>query len=373
MNPVSTQCIKTLRLKVKPNAYAWLNAAAREANTVWNWAAETSEKAVRRYSGPAKWLSGFDLNNLSAGAAKHFEHIGSDTIQRINVEYANKRRAAKKVRLNWRKSGGSRRSLGWVPFKSVNIKRKGAGLRFCGKSVRVFERHLLDGVKFKDGSFAQDAVGDWWLCLPVEATIEAGEQFGDVGIDLGLKDTAVASDGQVLTAGKFYRGIEQKIAQAQRRGHKRQAKRLHRRAANRRKDALHKFTTGIAARYSAIYVGDVSSTKLAKTSMAKSVLDAGWGMLRDQLRYKAQQRGLVFEVVDERNTTRACSECGCLSGPQGLRGLVERSWLCVACGAVHARDVNSARNIAMIGARHRAPFAGTLSACGGGTSCSVAA
>ena len=373
MNLVSAQCIKTLRLKVKPSAYAWLNAAAREANTVWNWAAETSEKAVRRYAGPAKWLNGFDLNRLSSGATEHFEHIGADTIQRINVEYASKRKAAKKVRLKWRKSGGPRRSLGWVPFKAASIKRKGAGLRFCGKSIRVFERKLLDGVKWKDGCFAQDAMGDWYCCLPVEAPVEVGEQFGDVGIDLGLKDTAVTSDGQVLAAGHFYRSIEQEIAQAQRRGHKRQAKRLHRRAANRRKDALHKFTTGIAARYSAIYVGDVSSTKLAKTHMAKSVLDAGWGMLRDQLRYKAQQRGLVFEIVNERNTTRACSECGCLSGPQGLRGLVERSWLCGDCGAVHDRDVNSARNIAMIGARHRAPSAGTLSSCGGGTRRSVAA
>lgn len=352
--------IKTLRLKVKPSAYAWLNLAAREANTVWNWANETSEKAVRRYAGPAKWLSGFDLCSLSAGASEHFEHIGADTIQRINVEYAAKRKAAKKVRLNWRKSGGARRSLGWVPFKAASIKRKGAGLRFCGKSIRVFERELLDGVKWKEGCFAQDAMGDWYCCLPIEATVERGQQFGEVGIDLGLKDTAVTSDGQVLSAGKFYRGIEQKIAQAQRRGHKRQAKRLHRRAANRRKDALHKFTTGIAARYSAVYVGDVSSLKLAKTNMAKSVLDAGWGMLKTQLSYKCQKAGTVFEIVNEAFTTRACSGCGSLTGPAGRTGLSVRVWRCSACDTEHDRDTNSAINIRQLGARHRAPFAGTL-------------
>jgi putative transposase len=90
-----------------------------------------------------------------------------------------------------------------------------------------------------------------------------------------LKDTAATSDGERLEAGHFYRDIEQKIARAQRRGHKRQAKRLHRTAARRRKDALHKFSTKIVDRYQRIFVGDVSSAKLVKTRMAKSVLDAG--------------------------------------------------------------------------------------------------
>lgn len=354
--------IKTLRLRVKPSSYAWLQDAAREVNEVWNWANAKSFDASdrnRRWS-TAKFLSGFDLCYLSAGASACFERIGAVTIQRICTEYAAKRNTAKKRRLRFRKSGGARRSLGWVPFKAASIKRKGAGLRFCGKSIRVFERELLDGVQWRDGCFAEDAFGCWWLCLPVkcEIRVDPAPQDG-VGIDIGLKDTAVTSDSERLSAGQFYRDIEHKIAQAQRRGHKLQAKRLHRMAANRRKDALHKFTTKIAERYQYIAVGDVSSTRLAKTKMAKSVLDASWGMLRTQLQYKAQQRGRGFEVVDEWNTTRSCSECGCLSGPQGLRGLVVRQWVCGDCGAVLDRDVNSARNI-LARSRHRPPLAGTL-------------
>lgn len=360
MNPVSTQFIKTLRLKVKPSAYSWLNDAAREVNAVFNWANETSMLAATRTDSKRKWMSGFDLCYLSAGATTEFQHIGADTIQRVCVEYATKRKAAKKVRLSWRKSGGARRSLGWVPFKAASIRRKGAGLRFCGKSIRVFERELLDGAKWKDGCFAQDACGDWWCCLPVEVECQPGQQFGEVGIDLGLKDTAVTSDGQRLEAGQFYRGIEAKIGQAQRRGHKRQAKLLHRKAANRRKDALHKFTTGIAARYSAVYVGDVSSTKLAKTSMAKSVLDAGWGMLRNQIMYKCQRAGSEFAIVGEAFTTRACSGCGSITGPAGRTGLSVRVWRCSECDAEHDRDINSAINIRQLGARPRAPFAETL-------------
>jgi IS605 OrfB family transposase len=353
---------RTLRLKVQTNAYAWLNAAAIECNDVWNWANATSiDAADRNRRANAKWLSGFDLCNLSAGASEYFEHIGADTIQRINCEYAAKRRIAKRPRLRWRVSRGARRSLGWVPFKAVTIKRKGAGIRFCGKSFRVFERERLDGVRFRDGCFAQDACGTWWLCIPVEVQIEqTAPEREAVGIDLGCKDTAVTSDGDRLE-GRHYRQLEIKIAQAQRRGHRRQAKRLHRRAVNQRRDSMHKFSTLLVRQYDQIFIGDVSSTRLAKTRMAKSVLDAGWGLLRDQLRYKGEYAGRTVEIVNERFTTRACSGCGALTGPAGRTGLVVRQWECSECGAKHDRDINAARNILTVGLRCRASMRGNES------------
>ena len=366
----------TLRLKVKRESYAWLTRAAVEVNQVWNWANATSTDAAdRNRRANAKFLSGFDLCTLSAGATEYFERIGADTIQRVCCEYALKRRAAKRVRLSWRKSRGARRSLGWIPFKAANLRRHGRYVRFCGKTFRVFEAERLEGVKWRDGCFAQDAVGDWWLCLPV--ALEAQEVSAPraaVGIDLGLKDTAVTSDGGRLDAGRFFRGIEAKIGEAQRRGHRRQAKRLHRRAANRRRDAIHKFTRRMVDRYEFIVVGDVSSPKLARTRMAKSVLDAGWGMLRTQLLYKGEHAGRSVTVVDERNTTRTCSSCGARSGPSGLDMLVVRRWVCGECGASHDRDANAARTILTAGLRCRGESPGSTQVLGkeppsAGTSC----
>ena len=166
---------------------------------------------------------------------------------------------------------------------------------------------------------------------------------------MGLKDIATTSDGAKLQSGHFYRNIEQKIASAQRHGHKRQAKRLHRTAARRRMDASHKFSREIVNKYQTIVIGDVSSLKLAKTRMAKSVLDAGWGMLKTQLQYKGQQAGRCVLIVNERNTTRACSSCKALAGPAGLDMLVVRTWVCSVCGDTHDRDVNAARNILSAG------------------------
>jgi putative transposase len=341
-----TWVTRTLRLKVKENSYAWLNIAATEVNQVWNWAAEISAKAARPCTGNAKWLTGFDLNNLSSGASSYFHKIGADTIQRVNGEYALRRKAAGRLRLRWRESGGSRRALGWIPFKAENLKRKGRAVRFRGKHFRVFEWRRLEGVKWKQGCFAQDAMGDWWLCLPyalrIEETVAPLEK---VGIDLGLRDIAVTSDGMRCEKGAFYRGIEKKIAQAQRRGHKRQAKRLHRTAANRRRVALHRFSRRIVETYQKIVVGDVSSTQLAKTKMAKSVLDSGWGMLKTMLQSKGQQAGRIVQIASERYTSSSCSSCGSLSGPRGVNGLPVRLWVCADCGESHDRDVNAAKNI----------------------------
>lgn len=270
--------ILTLRLKVKREAYPWLNASAVEVNQVWNFCNERASTALGNLG---CWLSGFDLCYQTVGSAQYMRHIGASTIQRVCMEYATKRNIARKKKLRWRVSSGPRRSLGWIPFKAPNIKRSGNAVRYMGKTIRVFEAHRLDSVKWKQGCFAQDACGDWWLCLPVEVQIEDKPAPREmVGIDLGLKAVATTSDGNTLETGTHYRDLEAKIAQAQRRGHKKQAKRLHRKAANRRKDALHKFSRKIVNQYQNIVVGDVSSSKLAKTKMAKAVNDSGWYMLK---------------------------------------------------------------------------------------------
>ena len=344
--------IHTLRLKVRSEAYAWLNAAAVEVNRVFNYANEISYTTATRTDLKRKWLSEFDLCSLTAGASEYFERIGADTIQRICIEYAQKRAAVKRVKLRWRVSRGSRRSLGWIPFKSASVKRKGHALRFCGKTFRVFERERLEGVTWQQGCFAQDAVGDWWICLPVKVTADPAVAPREaVGIDLGLKDAAVTSDAERLEAIRFYRDAQSKLGALQRRGHRRQAKRLHRRIRRRRQDACHQFSRRIVNTYQNIVVGDVSSLKLVKTRMAKAVLDTGWGTLKQMLLYKGEHAGRSVRVVDERNTTRACSNCGAFTGPSGLRHLAVRTWVCVRCGASHDRDVNSARNILASGSR----------------------
>jgi putative transposase len=352
-------CVRTLRLKVRSESHSWLNAAATEVNQVWIWANELSAKAARPFSGCPKWLSGFDLCSLSTGATKFMDRIGADTIQRVCNEYASKRTTAKRLKLGWRVSQGARLSLGWVPFKAASLKRKGSALRFCGKTFRVFDREYLATNAFSDGCFAQDAVGDWWLCVPVQLRDEPSVAPREsVGTDLGLKAVATTSDGEKLESGRWTQLYAGKLASAQRRGHRKQAQRIHRKVARCRADSLHKFSRKIVDQYQAIVIGDVSSLKLVRTRMAKSVLDSGWGMLKTQLQYKGQQAGRSVQIVSESYSTRVCGNCGALTGPKGVGQLAVRQWACSACGGAHDRDVNAARNI-RAGSRCGPPSAGT--------------
>jgi len=106
--------------------------------------------------------------------------------------------------------------------------------------------------------------------------------------------------------------------------------------------------------YWTIDIGDVSRLEFVMTRVAKSVVDAGWGMLNAQPRYKGENAGRNVYIVSQRNTTRACSSCGAFTGPAGWAMLVVRQWQCVRRGDTHDRDVNAASNVAIVGARSRA-------------------
>ena len=137
-----------------------------------------------------------------------------------------------------------------------------------------------------------------------------------------------------------------RLAHAQRAGRKRLARKVHRKVAAQRRHFLHETSARIVRENSLICVGDVNSAALARTGMAKSVLDAGWSAFRSMLRYKtAMRHGARFVETNERHSTQACSECMALGGPRGLQHLRVRSWACDGCGTLHDRDTNAARNI----------------------------
>lgn len=127
--------VKTLKLRVKDRHVPVLLRMAREVNTVWN-ACNAHQLEVFRREG--RFLSGFDFAPFVVGASVEFALIGSSTIDEVRDQYAAKRRAAGRVRLRWRRSGGRRRSLGWVPFKARAVKWTGEAVRFAGVDFGVY-------------------------------------------------------------------------------------------------------------------------------------------------------------------------------------------------------------------------------------------
>jgi putative transposase len=333
----------TYKFRVKDKHAKRLNEMARAVNFVWNYCNETAYEYLRKKE---KWLSGFDLNNLTAGTSKLL-NLNSDSIQAVCETFAIKRKKARKAKLKWRSSS---RSLGWVPFKKRYISVASGVVRYNGNYFTFFQSRHVIGTLVDGGSFNQDARGRWYVNIACEVQQEPLFKLGKtVGVDLGVKTTATLSDGKKFEGGQHYRRLETKLATAQRARKKKQVKTIAAKIANSRKDAIHKFTTQLVYNYDTIFVGDVSSMKLTKTRLAKSVLDSGWGMFRSMLEYKAIRLGVDVYETKENFSTVTCSDCFERTGPSGLSALGVREWVCSGCGAVHDRDVNAAKNILRFG------------------------
>ncbi len=300
-----------------------------------------------------KWLGYSDFTRLTAGATKEGLDLNAQTVQQICRQYDTSRRQNKKPWLKWRKSNGTRRSLGWIPFANQSTGFRGDTFIFRGEAYEVFlHRPLPDNAEMGCGSFSEDSRGRWYVNVPIEVPEATQAVNAKVGIDLGTKTLAALSSGEKIDVPAFYRASETKLAILQRARKGKRVKAIHAKIRNRRKDFLHKQSTKLVRQYGFIAVGNVSPTILAQTSMAKSVLDAGWSGFRTMLSWKSRLRGGGMCLgVSEHLTTQTCSECGCLppSRPKGTAGLRIRDWTCDECGAVHDRDVNAARNILRVG------------------------
>jgi putative transposase len=336
--------VKTLRVRIKDKHTKALVAMACEVNMVWNYVNELSFKHTQR---TGKFFSAYDMAKYTRGATKEGLKIHSQTVQSVTEEYVTRRKQFKKAKLRWRVSRGSRKALGWIPFKVGTATYKNGQLRYAGQYFGVWDSYGLADYKLRSGSFSQDARGRWYANICVETVVTKSAGTASVGIDLGLKDFATLSTGEKIEAQRLYRGAEAKLAVAQRANKKQRVKAIHAQIANRRKDFLHKLSTRLVKENGAIFVGNVNAAGLAKTNMAKSVLDAGWSTFRTMLRYKCEHAAVWFEEVNESYTTQTCSCCGSIpaSSPKGRAGLRIREWACSECGSVHDRDVNAARNI----------------------------
>jgi putative transposase len=198
------------------------------------------------------------------------------------------------------------------------------------------------------------------------------------GIDLGLCVFAAvaASDGTAETIAnpRYLRAAQRRLARAQRalsRKRKGSANRAkaryrvavaHRKVRDRRADHHHKLALRLIRENQAVAVEDLAVAGLARTRLAKSVHDAGWATFVRLLEEKAAQYGRrVVKVGRWEPTSQTCCACGRRDGPKSLS---VRVWTCGACGVVHDRDVNAARNILKV--LVAAGPAETQNACGAG-------
>jgi putative transposase len=230
--------------------------------------------------------------------------------------------------------------IGWVRMREP--------LRFVGKlrSVTV------------------SRVADRWFAsvsIEIEHHAPARENQGAVGVDLGVKALATLSDGGTVEGPKALRSLLKRLKRLSRclsrkikgSANRRQAAaklaRLHKRIGDIRQDALHKLTTDICRRYSAIGIENLNVLGMLKNGrLARSITDCGFGEFRRQIEYKAAMYGCRVVIADRRYpSSKTCSNCGCVRDDMPLS---VRQWQCGECGAEHNRDINAARNLERLAA-----------------------
>lgn len=248
--------------------------------------------------------------------------------------------------------------------------RKGQYQSFSFKQgVKINATHVqlpkFGKVKYRN---SQDCIGQikratvrecadgWYVCLCVETDIEhLPKSSNSIGIDVGIKSLMVTSDGETIENPKHLYKAERKLkhlqrsvsrkkkGSANRRKAVKKLARQHQKVANTRNDFQHKVTTRLICENQAIAVESLQiKNMLGNHHLAKSISDAGWYSLTQKLEYKARWYGRTFEKVSARHTSQDCSGCGYRKTDLTLS---VREWICPACGSVHDRDVNAAKNI----------------------------
>ena len=249
-------------------------------------------------------------------------------------------------------------------FPRVNALKAGAHLTGnrlklsrIGEIEVVLHRPIPDGFSLKQATLISKADG-WYVGFSLEdgtvpEVLPVNEIKSAVGIDVGLEKFLATSDGQAVRIPQFYRKSQQQLARPQRQlarmekgssNYQRQANkvaRLHLHIARQRKDFHYQVAHWLCSLYDLIAFEDLNIKGLARTRLAKSILDAAWGAFLNILQAVAVKRGKWAKEGNARGTSIECSSCG----ERVEKTLKDRVHNCPNCGLVIDRDVNSGINI----------------------------
>jgi putative transposase len=209
---------------------------------------------------------------------------------------------------------------------------------------------------------SRDPCGRWYVSFAVEtADPDPLPATGrSVGVDLGVKDFAVTSDGEKIPNPRHLERKARNLARYQRRlarkqkGSANRAKakakvaRAHRKVRAARTDFLHKTSTRLVRGHDVIAVEDLNVRGMVRNrKLARVISDCGWGTFRQMVQYKAARAGRTVITADRWfPSSKTCSACGHLLAALSLK---TRHWTCPSCGTRHDRDVNAAKNILAAG------------------------
>jgi len=322
---------------------------------VYNLALETKNTA---YLGSKHNFSPFDLIKQLPDLKKECEWLKEVNSQSLQQSIQNMDIAFKKFF----------KGAGFPKFKS---KHRGKQSFSIPQNV-IVENNLLIIPKFKEGidivlhreikgtiksaTISVTPTGKYFVSILVDTNTEIPTKApttenATIGVDLGIKDFAITSDGEVFENPKNLRKAQSKLKYLQRKYSKNKGKRtkqrlalLHEKVVNKRKDFLHKTSTKLIRENQTICLEDLAVSNMIKNhNLAQAISDASWSTFVTMLEYKADWYGKnILRIGRFAPSSKTCNCCGYINKELTLK---DREWTCPKCNSVLDRDVNAAINI----------------------------
>ncbi len=260
------------------------------------------------------------------------------TIRGENIRFNDNQRYIKLPKLGWVKCKASLKHIENGRIKSVTVKKNATGLYYISVLVTSENQALPKTDK-------------------------------NIGVDLGVSDLAITSDGHKYRSQKLHLKYQNQLHFWEKRMARRRLKakaegialtdaknyqkarkqvaRIHEKIANTRKDYIHKITTELVESYDVIVLEDLRTSNMLKNhKLARSIAAQSWHQFKVLLAYKCDLYSKELITINPYKTSQKCSNCGFDSGKKPLN---IRKWSCSNCNLEHDRDINAAKNIMKIG------------------------
>ena len=368
---MSKQILRAYKYRLKPDAVQqqYLAEAFGCARFVWNKLVENfnswtpENKPAKLSEKELKDRAEFSFLNSVSSVVLQQKRIDFDSTK---SQFFNKKRKTKLGRMRFKKKTG-RQS---VRFTEQVISKKSdlsVGLIFLPKFKTPFKfiNHRPFSGELRSVTISKNPDGSYWISFLVREEFEPKQRTGKaVGIDLGLKDLLILSNGvkfdhpkhMLERTNRAIKKVQKQLSKKAKGSNNREKVRLHlaklyARQTNIKRNYYHLISNYIVTNFDEIFMEDLNVSGMLKNrKLSRAIHEASWSILKSMIQYKSDRNNRNFHQIDRWfPSSKACSCCGWKNAELTLS---VRDWTCGSCGTIHDRDLNAAINILNEGQRN---------------------